>query len=76
MSDTNEFPDLVGIELECCEALTPFVVTMMIADEQLLRINYVFLNIADSVMAFDQNHKRIMNIIMHSLSDYNDKPYK
>ena len=36
----------------------------------------VFLVIADTYNAYDNQHKRIMNIIQHSLVDFKDKPYR
>ena len=70
------FPALEGVEQECAQLLEPFIINVLAADEMIEKISIVFLNIADTCMAYDNQHKRIMNIIQHSLVDYKDKPYR
>ena len=72
----DDLPDLEGAEVECSQLIAPFIINMMAADEMIEKICIVFLNIADTYMAFDNQHKGIMNIIQHSLSDYKNKAFK
>jgi hypothetical protein len=78
MTDDSEFDynNLTDLEKEVSELLVPFVTTLLIEDEQLTSLSIKFVAIADTVMAYDNQHARIMDIIQHSLVDYKDKPYK
>ena len=72
----DEYLPLEGVDASCSELLSPFIQHMMIADELIEKIALVFVVIADSHSAYGNQHKRILNIIQHSLVDFKDKPYR
>ena len=71
-----ELVDIWGIDLECADLLKGYVSNLMIEDERMMIISTAFLQIAETYNAYDNQHKRILNIIQHSLVDYKDKPYR
>ena len=72
----DDYVDLGPEESQCAEAMSPFILHLMKEDEMIPALSMAFLTIAETYTAYDNQFKRIMNIIQHSLVDYKDKPYK
>ena len=72
----NDYNDLNVEESKVSEVITPYILHQLKEDEMVPNLSMAFLSIAESYSAYDNQFTRIMNIIQHSLIDFQNKPYK